>query len=649
MTTTHINSETICDLQGKALLSDSVILVKALDKLLTVGAYYAADHDQYIQASSKACTDIVGVIGSSGKPFIIEITAQGMMIGKQNIDPHHRNVRLLHELLVPLNIARLEISGSLTPEDLRQAISALQAHKAALGQSNSFREIIFEDLPDSVRTVSCSVLQQTEEDVAKEAVESGLDELLGQWDDNDSSVESTESESGSEKLARRFMDMVSQILENLEQLEDKSGNRVLEGEAGSYVTKEDLVNLKQALKRLVEVDPDPAELTKLITQAQRALDLSRDSRSVNLVFSILKNEMVKKNDGVEAKKEPKPRPIEYKLTIEELLEAVAELEKSDLPVDDPLAGAQGNHLAISLHLLRSDPPWALRTGMVDAIELAVASPDFPTQNLLVCALTIDSIVREEGVEALDDLLPLLMGVLRQKRSEMIAPFWVHLTDLAGEEQLPKLWPHLVNDILLGFEGVSYDTVTKLVLKAGNIPLHVAKGLGRRLEKQAALNGGSPARDLFSAPLTRLYPVLAMLMATPLRGWLGTELFRALRLNPGSPLIEVVLQSLDEHKPELSEFYLNLILHHDNTEPPADMQELVVEILQGKLSALSPEERREDWVPKGFSILGELDPAGARPLLERVLNERKFLFFKSWPEPVREAATKALNTNSMEVQ
>ena len=649
MTTTHINSETICDLQGKALLSDSVILVKALDKLLTVGAYYAADHDQYIQASSKACTDIVGVIGSSGKPFIIEITAQGMMIGKQNIDPHHRNVRLLHELLVPLNIARLEISGSLTPEDLRQAISALQAHKAALGQSNSFREIIFEDLPDSVRTVSCSVLQQTEEDVAKEAVESGLDELLGQWDDNDSSVESTESESGSEKLARRFMDMVSQILENLEQLEDKSGNRVLEGEAGSYVTKEDLVNLKQALKRLVEVDPDPAELTKLITQAQRALDLSRDSRSVNLVFSILKNEMVKKNDGVEAKKEPKPRPIEYKLTIEELLEAVAELEKSDLPVDDPLAGAQGNHLAISLHLLRSDPPWALRTGMVDAIELAVASPDFPTQNLLVCALTIDSIVREEGVEALDDLLPLLMGVLRQKRPEMIAPFWVHLTDLAGEEQLPKLWPHLVNDILLGFEGVSYDTVTKLVLKAGNIPLHVAKGLGRRLEKQAALNGGSPARDLFSAPLTRLYPVLAMLMATPLRGWLGTELFRALRLNPGSPLIEVVLQSLDEHKPELSEFYLNLILHHDNTEPPADMQELVVEILQGKLSALSPEERREDWVPKGFSILGELDPAGARPLLERVLNERKFLFFKSWPEPVREAATKALNTNSMEVQ
>jgi len=102
---TALNNETICDLSGQPLERNAAALLKALDKLLTVGSYYSTDHDQYRVVSEKSCDQIVAAIGDH-KIMAIEITASGMMVGTQLVDPHHRNVRLFHDLLVPLNIAR---------------------------------------------------------------------------------------------------------------------------------------------------------------------------------------------------------------------------------------------------------------------------------------------------------------------------------------------------------------------------------------------------------------------------------------------------------------------------------------------------------------------------------------------------------------
>ncbi len=640
-----IKDDAICDLHGQPLHPKSATLLKALDKLLTVGAYYSPEHGQYLQAAMKARDEIVGVIGATNHHVAIEITAQGLMVGKQNIDPHHRNVRLLHDLLVPLNIAKLEIDGTLSPEDLRQALAALQEHKQSLGQSNSFQEVVIHNLPPSVRAVSCTVLHKADDATG----DLSLDDLLGQWGTEDEAETGPVAETQSELLAQEFMDMVAKILENLEELERELGVRPQNEKDGSYVTQAELTNLKIALQRLVEVNPDPADLAQLIAQAQRALDLSRDSQSVNLVFQILKKDMSKEKDP-KTEKKPRPQaPVSYKMTVEQLLGTVTELEKLKAPVAEPVAGSKANQLGVSLHLLRSDPPRALRTTMVDLVHEALGETEFAAINLEICAQAAHTIASEDGVESIDDILPVLTGAVRQRRPELVASFWTHLLKFSADKHLPELWPHLVNDILLGLDKASRELVLPLVVAAGSISLKDAKRQGRRLEKQPALQSRPNSRDLFLAPLPSTYNVLVPLADSPLRDWLGAELFRVLRTHPGSPLVEVVMTALAEHEPHNTGFYLDLIRYGTAKERPSDFQQQVASLLQAALATVSGDARKERWVTLGLIELAKLAPDLAAPLCEMVVAERKLIFFKAWPPEPRQAAIKALAHITAEVK
>ena len=519
MTTQITANDTICDLKGEPLRPEAAILLKALDKLLTVGAYYSSEHDQYLWASQKACDAIVGVIGGERNHAAIELTAQGLMVAGQNLDPRHRNVRQLHELLMPLNIARFEIVGTLTPEELRRAIAALQAHKLLLGQSNTFQEIVIENLPPSVRTISCSVLRRSRGEGGGGARIS-LDDLLGKWQNTDAADGPEEAADESERLARQFMDLVSQVLTNLETAAPEPEFETQGNTRGAVVGPSDLEDLKLAVQRLVEVNPDPAELTKLITQAQKALDLSRDSRSVDLAFRVLKKGVsAKPGAKAPAGKRP-PQPTKFKLSVDQLLAAAAALETDAPEVGEPQSESRANELCIGLYLLGTDPPQSLRASLIAIVERALIHPDDAERHLRLCAQAVDTAARQDGATGVDELLPLMTDILRRNHLKMLAPFWTDLLGLCAADHLGELWPHLVNDILLGFDDAPPETVAVLATAAGQISLLDAVKLGGRLEKVPALQKRQAARDIFTVPLPRVYPVLATLMATPLRKWLS---------------------------------------------------------------------------------------------------------------------------------
>ena len=213
-----LNSETICDLSGKPLDRSAAAFLKAIDQLLTVGAYYSANHEQYKSVSEKTCEQVVMAIRPD-KTMVIEITASGMLIRSQMVDSRHRNVRLLYDLLVPLNIARLEINADLTPEDLRLTISTLQEHKQNLGNTSGFQEIKIKNLPSTVNTASRDVVPGSEDqDNADENDDDlmTLDQMFGGETPDEARMFLDEMSSDSEKLAREFMNIVNRILDNLE-------------------------------------------------------------------------------------------------------------------------------------------------------------------------------------------------------------------------------------------------------------------------------------------------------------------------------------------------------------------------------------------------------------------------------------------------
>ena len=66
----------------------------------------------------------------------------------------------------------------------------------------------------------------------------------------------------------------------------------------------------------------------------------------------------------------------------------------------------------------------------------------------------------------------------------------------------------------------------------------------------------------------------------------------------------------------------------------ETKEAVVILLGDGLSNLVVERRREDWTTAALGWLDRLDHAAAEPVLNQVLNQRRFLFLKAWPRECR---------------
>lgn len=641
VSTASLNSDTICDLTGQPLNRQAAALLKAVDKLLTVGAYYSADHDQYRVVSEKSCEQMVAAIGPD-QVMAIEITASGMMIRSQLLDPNHRNVRLLHDLLVPLNIARLEISSGLSPADLRQAIAALQFHRQNLGNTEGFKEIKIDNLPSTVSTASRNVVHDhgdggelTEDQIAS------LDDLFGSGFSSEGNVNPDALLSDSERLAQEFMEVVGQILQNLEQ--DQTGPDEDGSTPHPDSTPENIKVLREALRRLVEVKPDPGDLARLIEHAKRALNLSNDPRSVDLVFSLLKKEVEIDGDWKynTRKKTVKKPPREFNLTLEQLGQSVSELETEGSPLAEPMPSALGNYLAICFRLLAADPSEVLESNLVANLEQALAGPEMTRLDMNICSAAVATSARIDNQIAIDRVLPAFCGPLRLYRPEYLATFWAQFWKTLCQERRPLVWPFLVSDLLEGLDHPDPEVVARLWRAAGELEPKLAVAQVSRLESTPALRKKSICPSLMKQPLASVFPVHAALMLSSQAPQHGARLHHHLLRRPPNKLIWILMKALGKYNPDNKNFYLSLIQQSGSSTITPDLRRTASRLLRQALADLPVKNRQQEWVVKAIGWLVKLDRGLALPLLNQIISEKRFFLFKAWPAECRGLAREAL--------
>jgi hypothetical protein len=643
-TNTALISETICDLKGQPIDRDAAAFLKAIDQLLTVGAYYSADHDQYRVVSEKSCAQMVDAMGTS-KVMAIEVTASGMMIRSQLVDPNHRNVRLLHDLLVPLNIAQLEISANLTAADLRLAISALQLHKQNLGNTTGFQEIKIENLPSSVSTASRGVVQDNGQNNNGDE-DSGLmtlDEMFDFEDHSEGKAFLDDLIPDSEKLAREFMKIVGTILENLEQ--DHAETAADGAAQHPDTTPENIMALREALRRLVEVNPDPADLARLIEHAKRALDLSRDPGSVDLVFSLLKKEVERGDDWKYKAREKginKPQK-EYRLNLEELRKEISDLETNGREPDEPGPSARSNYLGICFHLLGADPAEALEISLVSNLEQIISSGEMTREDLNLCSAAVATSALKNNQVALDSVLPAFCNPLRVSHPAYLVRFWVRLWETLEPDRRALVWPHLVSDLLQGIDGIPAATIEVMWLAAGELESKTAIMLVSRLECTPALRNKTISPSLMTLPLALMYPVHLALMKSSQASVHGPRIHDTLHCHPPNGLIEILMKALGKYDPVNDSFYLSLIKQSGGDSITPDLRRMSTRLISEAVADLPEDNRTDDWVARAITWIGKLDAAFALPMLTRIRDERKYIFFKAWPAECRELAAKIVSS------
>jgi len=614
---TLLSGEVILDVKGQPLRREYAQLLKSINHLMTVGTYYSLEHEQYVLASRKAAESITAAMAEQPR-LTLEIGAEGMMCGGQTVPATGREVRQLHDLLVPLNIARVEIDRELKASELRTALQVFHDYRRELGASSGFHEVTIEGLPPTVRTVGCRLSTDEQPEDSVPVMPQSL-----------------------EDLAQNFLQLVGRIIANME-----SASAAAAGSGGGNgIGSADLRDLADALRQLARTESDPHRLLHLIQSAQRALELSRDPDSVDLVFRLLRTEL-------ETKAPPPVLP--RGMTAPETRRPEVDLAPLGHDLDAALAEAEGlgplirngtkrDFLGICIKVMLAEPSSSLQTHLTAACEVALSDPLTNIEEIKLCARWMSVAIRHDREAVCGQLLESITGPLRQYHPVLLARFWRLLWERLDSEQRGDLWPFLANDVLLGMGEIPDDLNLGLLEDLGSVTLHQARAGRSRLFIMSACRGSQASGRIFALPPGRLYALHAILLTSPLADWHGPRLQRQVMRTTGDGLMKAVVHLLGDFQRENAVLLAGLLEQEATGSLPPDTKEVVVQVLSDGLRRLPAKRRSEPWVIEALDWLDRLDHGAAEPVLARILHQRRFFFLKAWPRECRMAAERRIES------
>jgi hypothetical protein len=172
------------------------------------------------------------------------------------------------------------------------------------------------------------------------------------------------------------------------------------------------------------------------------------------------------------------------------------------------------------------------------------------------------------------------------------------------------------------------------------------GLLTRLEELPALRDEHMSDDLFRAPAPLLYPVHRVLMNCSLAREHGERLQERLMHQRANRLSDVLLMAMGDFKLANKAVFQAILQQGMDKQPTPVMCDVAGRLLGAAIKRLTREDMTAPWLPEALRWLPRLNEKKARPLLERVLNERRFFFFPLWPADCRQAAREALDNVAM---
>jgi hypothetical protein len=173
--------------------------------------------------------------------------------------------------------------------------------------------------------------------------------------------------------------------------------------------------------------------------------------------------------------------------------------------------------------------------------------------------------------------------------------------------------------------------------AGELNSKLAVAQVSRLECTPALRNKSVCPILMTLPLTPLYPVHLALIKSSQSLLHGPRLHNHLLRQPPNGLTEILMKALGGYNPDHDTFYLSLIKQSGGSDITPDLRRMAARIICEALAELAAESRKEDWVSRAIGWLGRLDSEFSLPMLNLVCNQKKFFFFKAWPDECRQLA------------
>ncbi|MBM4129566.1 hypothetical protein FJ250_00850 [bacterium] len=611
MTLLGTNGETILDTAGQPVPAHVSAFVRALDRLLTVSAYYADGHDQHLRAIATAAEAMTAAIGA--RPWLaLEVSAAGLIVDGVTVDPRQRGARQVHDLLVALDIANLSFSPRMTAPDLRAALSALQAHRLARHQAHSFRALALEGLPPTV----CAANRRLQATGQLGPAATGTDEART----------GDQVQAGAELL-----DVLRRIVSGREpgdRAPDSGQHRPLD------LSAEDLEAIRDGVRRLLARDPGAGELSALLGLAAQALELGGAPAAMRLAFAQLSRRVA---PSAASTSTPAPRPDEHARSVGDLSRLVADLAARAPAIGDPAVESRRDQVAICFRLLANGARDESFAPALTALEAGCAATRPDPAEAALYAAALRWLATTAAASDIDRALPPLLAGLRAAQPDLPARIWAAVAEEIEPPALSSLWPHLVNDVALGLEPAEPSAIERCCRLAGS--LDAAEAV-RQAPRFLALPGARRAvvpREVFLLPPQRSFGLHAALLKGAAAARHATNLLRELRRRPPDELTGIVLAALDGVGAVDAGLLLEILREGGRSEASPDFRSFAATLLTDTVEALPAERRGEAWVVSALAWLARNAPNRAGELLNRVDSQRNLLLRPAWPEACRVAA------------
>ncbi len=637
---------TIEDHETHPISGEHRALCGALDRLLTIGSYYQPSHERF-QTVARECAAALDKSLDGRKSLELYITAKGLVIGDGLLPASEAEARRLFDLLDPLQIALVEIDAKATSDHLHLALASLKKARNSISATQSFREIEIKGLPETINVVNRTLFLRTK------AIRQGRKkkEPAAEITFFDHNLISDFLLSGSDlgqKCEKEFIGIIQGIMATVDPTQLKNQETGGGGSSDDWLPDETIDAIKKVLEALAGTSSDLMNLQHLIQQAQTALEVTGDPELVDLIFSRLQKDskkLVRKlvQPKMIGKGQRGTRTESKKKLImsqEEMRAIVSGLEIPQGPMIDPMEQASADCLAICIQVLDMAPTEELITGIEETLLRQITTGRLSATKRKAIVTILQQVFTDRTEGRAERIWPMIWGPVRRSHPELMYRIWLEIWQGLASRGRERAWPFLVNDLLLGMP-VTDRLKRFLLLEAvsqvealGNHDIRVT------LENLPALLEGTICKGFLDAPPPLLYPVHKVLVGCSISPRFGPLLHDSLVRQAPHSLSNVLLDIMDEYYPVNRGVYQAILDQGINEEVTPEMRELAPEIIAEALSDLHWDFMEEDWVVEAIIWLGGLGREPALPILDEIINEKKYMVLGSWPPAARQAAKAA---------
>ena len=603
-------------------------ILVALARIFAIAPLYPAAHGLSQEVGGRFLASLRAAPAHAAA-LVLEVHRDCLRIAGQSVACAQPQVRRIHRDLLSLGIARVEIEAAATPAELHRFATAILEARRCVGAAHGFRQLELGALPESTRVVQREFGRRSVDAVREDRAREATDRVL-----EGSAAE--QAGDSAPALRSAIQRMFGGVIETLAGSDPATAGGQPFARSLDAVLDLGVHALRHAIDELGASAADPASLRGIFAATEKALAISDDRASVEILLSVIaraSSELPREEPAPGADRTP------YELSVDALRRGLAGYGDGPSEMVSVAPGDRREELSILVHLLVGSSADTVRGAIEERLAKLFAAPLSPAERALLVTAIRDLAERGDPA-ALDAAVPPLTRMLRRAADRgLLGSIWRELARTASDRGADSLWPHLVNDLLLGVAG---DRSLRREL-LGAAARDGDAGRARRFERLARLEAVTSQRfapEIFDPPPEELFPVFADLLARE-GGRVAESVLRGLQRHPPEWQGAEALATFSTVTPACRALLYALLRERAIARASPALTQQAAHVLAGALSGLARGDAGADWVPRAIATIGSIGGPEDRRILREIRRGFRPWPWRRWPASCRRAARLAL--------